>query len=385
MPIKLKQLLTEALDNLYHATEIGKALQILNSDAIKFTYSDSVGAEEKLNRGFPFYLSTSREKYGGYARCRTNNASLPVILVLDAKALERTRGIKMFDVDYWGKDYETPENLRHAETEERVVSDHQAVKGVKRYIQEMHVYVFKRALHDDYRLAIYRGYVPLAMKAKEMGIPTYFYIEGVTDHADPAFRQQRKSMAINGDMLIQILKEIGVYDPAKAPNDAEREMSRWEASDVKDLETLAKVINSPEDFVRIDYSKDKELYNLMDYFTRYQRDLISHFGTKIHNLRGKHPEVFQDIAKAIRGQKYKNFKQAVLTTSEILMFLTTADRQFKTGKLEHIVNSYQLERHPEARREVARYLTAIKDESELIPYDLAQLAHIFRQHVVFPA
>ena len=135
--IRLKSLLTEALDQLFHATDLNRLLKILQNDAIKLTYADGSDIESKLNQGFPFYLSTSREKFGGYAR-RGGGISNAVVLVLDGRALERVQGIKMVPVDYWAGN--NPNNDKDNETEERVLSQKQALSNVKRYITEIHIY-----------------------------------------------------------------------------------------------------------------------------------------------------------------------------------------------------------------------------------------------------
>lgn len=364
MHIKLSSLLTEALDHLFHATDINKLKKILDSDALKFTYADGSDIESKYNKEFPFYLSTSRERYGGYAR-RGGKIGSEVVLILNGKALERVRGIKMIDVDYWGA--HKPDNRENNETEERVLSQNQAVNGLKKFVSEIHIYLEPRRWNADvsndpkfaYRY-INHQVIPTLEAAETSGLYTYIYIGGTKDNIDQAFRQQRKSYAISPRQAIEFLQkyekssdviqhfvdhaEGDDLEPYKAYK------SSYEERDLKNLETMTDIIIHPEKYAIIEYSTEtKELHNLLSYFVSYRSDLVAHFGSTIHNMRDKHPEIFQTIARGIRKAGFTNLKSALLTTSDILIALKqmvstwNSQRDDHETKVRYIRNSHTLE------------------------------------------
>lgn len=374
--IKLKSLITEALDNLYHATDVSNLLKILETNSFKLTYSDSVSSEEKLNRGYPFYLSTSREKYGGYARGRSDRVSQPVIIVIDGKSVERIRDVKIFDVDYWGKSFETPENLRHGETEERIVSKNQTIDNLKRIVQEIHIFCPKRSfdptISDKSRVSRYiHGIIfPIIEKSKSMNIPTYFYIDGTLKNIEMVFRQLRKNMSMSPtDAKIFFDKILENNSIEKSDEDTKYRRSYFE-KDMFYLETLSKIIEHPEDYVDVDYSKNKDIYEIIEYFIRYKRDLVSHFGTIIHNNRKDHPEVFQVLSKSIRRKGYTSFKTALESTSDLLTAVKYIKHTFenkrddKIKRLKDIINGWELESFDRNKKlNVANYLNSINVEN----------------------
>jgi len=52
--IRLKSLLTEALSELYHATDIWKLLNILKSNSLKLTFAGGSQADQQRKELFPF-------------------------------------------------------------------------------------------------------------------------------------------------------------------------------------------------------------------------------------------------------------------------------------------------------------------------------------------
>jgi hypothetical protein len=62
-------LLTEThLQDLFHATNEHNLLGMLEDDTVKLAFVGGTQSDEFYNRGYPFFLSTMRQKYGNYAR-----------------------------------------------------------------------------------------------------------------------------------------------------------------------------------------------------------------------------------------------------------------------------------------------------------------------------
>ena len=335
--IRLKSLLTEALDQLFHATDLNRLLKILQNDAIKLTYADGSDIESKLNQGYPFYLSTSREKFGGYAR-RGGGISNAVVLVLDGRALERVQGVKMVPVDYWAGN--NPNNDKENETEERVLSQKQVLSNVKRFITEIHIHCNKHhwevSTNNDparsYRF-ITQQLIPTLELTEIAKIPTYVYIGGVRDNIDQAYKQQRKSFAVSAPAAIkffteymQTSDEIQAFVKNAKPEELEpykEYTSSYEQDNMQEIEYFMDMMVAPEKYAALEYSKEtKKAYDVVKYFTNYTSDLLPHFSSNIQNMRSKHPEIFSRLAKAIRAAGFTTLKDALVYTSDILSALT---------------------------------------------------------------
>src|ERR1039458_10292016 len=62
-------LLTEThLQDLFHATGEANLLQILKEDSLKLAFAGGTSPDLSYNKGYQFFLSTMRQKYGNYAR-----------------------------------------------------------------------------------------------------------------------------------------------------------------------------------------------------------------------------------------------------------------------------------------------------------------------------
>ncbi len=335
--IRLKSLLTEALDQLFHATDLNRLLKILQNDAIKLTYADGSDIESKLNQGYPFYLSTSREKFGGYAR-RGGGISNAVVLVLDGRALERVQGVKMVPVDYWAGN--NPNNDKENETEERVLSQKQVLSNVKRFITEIHIHCNKHhwevSTNNDparsYRF-ITQQLIPTLELTEIAKIPTYVYIGGVRDNIDQAYKQQRKSFAVSAADATKffaeyIQKSAEIHNFVKNAKPEELEpykeyTSSYEQDNMQEIEYFMEMLSKPEKYAALEYSaENKKAHDVVKYFTNYTSDLLPHFSSNIQNMRSKHPEIFSRLAKAIRAAGFTTLKDALVYTSDILSALT---------------------------------------------------------------
>lgn len=400
--IRLKSLLTEALDQLFHATDLNRLLKILQNDAIKLTYADGSDIESKLNQGFPFYLSTSREKFGGYAR-RGGGISNAVVLVLDGRALERVQGIKMVPVDYWAGN--NPNNDKDNETEERVLSQKQVLSNIKRYIIEIHIYCnthhWEVSTNNDpersYRFIV-QQLIPTLKLTEAAKIPTYVYIGGDRNNIDQAYKQQRKSFAMSPTDAIKFFNRYvetstEIHNFVKNANPKELEpykeyTSSYEQSNLKELEYFMDMMVAPEEYVAMEYSNEtKAAHDIVKYFTTYTNDLIPHFSSSIQNMRSKHPEIFTRIAKAIRAAGFTTLKGALVYTSEVLSALTQIksiwgyQRDVMSVRLRYIENTDALASfNRNARDRIVELLsTEYRDTFELDEAALKKLADILKR------
>jgi len=155
--ISFKEFLIEGVSPiLYHHTGVHKLVSILKDD--KFRLASDLGtASDQMYKGKkfkPFYFSTSRIKYGGYARSFGNSEQ--VNLVLDGTKLSHNLSGK--SVDYWGPSFRRPSvsldmRLRNQENEDRIFSPTSIIENAHEYIKEIHIMVDKNYLliNSDYK------------------------------------------------------------------------------------------------------------------------------------------------------------------------------------------------------------------------------------------
>lgn len=159
---------------LYHYTRTYNAKKILSSGV--FQLSSTLGSveEQYAPRGYPYFLSTTRSRRGGYHDTIGNDA---VLFVLDGTWY--SRHYKAMPVDYWLN--RNPEQLHHRshEAEDRIFSKESSmsIKGVR----EIHIYVSPDS--EEKTKAWARQDLILA---KQRGIQTYFYTD------ENAWRNQDK-------------------------------------------------------------------------------------------------------------------------------------------------------------------------------------------------
>jgi hypothetical protein len=109
---------------------------------------------------------------------------------------------------------------------------------------------------------------------------------------------------------------------------------------IKELEFISKLISDPELFADEKFDPtDKDLKRIIDYFIYYTNDLVPSISVKIHNMRDKHPEIFQVLAKSVRKHKYKDIKEALLKTSNILKLIRYIKKLGKKINLAQKLNS----------------------------------------------
>jgi hypothetical protein len=153
---------------LYHYTSPAPALRILKSSEFELTSSVGSQVEAKIApKGYPYYLSTTRNKLGDYhARIPGSHA---VMFVLNGTKLSHNYKVK--PVDYWeGMWQRDNANQRTREAEDRVFSKTPTIPTAG-IIKEIHQLVTDQ---DEFRSPVIRQ---LAILAKTQGIPIYFYAD----------------------------------------------------------------------------------------------------------------------------------------------------------------------------------------------------------------
>lgn len=129
----MKQLnisLSGASPILYHLTNQTSALAILKDNEFHLAPATGTAADNKLNKGKMYFLSTARSKTGKYNTLRHGM----VQFVLDG--IKIGQNFKASAVDYWGEQYRGFDGGKY-EMEDRILSDKPTMPSLK-YIKEVH-------------------------------------------------------------------------------------------------------------------------------------------------------------------------------------------------------------------------------------------------------
>ena len=124
----------EALtDIVYHYTSLRFCYRIMESDTI-YLQSALGGQSDNYGNGKMFYLSTTRQRsnVSGYKKDTTGVARLE----LDGRRLNQRYSGK--PIDYWGKDFRTPERF---ETEDRLLSNESEIYPASKYIKRIDILI----------------------------------------------------------------------------------------------------------------------------------------------------------------------------------------------------------------------------------------------------
>ena len=160
----IKQELQESISPVvYHYTTIGPALKILQSG--EFGLSSVLGSVEQqyAPKGYPYFLSTTRTRRGGY---HSTVGSTGVLFVLDGTWFnQRYPG---GSIDYWLNRNPQQSHHREHEAEDRVFSRDATIPITG--VTGLHVYITPDAYPDQ--LAQARQ---LLIAAKRLGIDTKLY------------------------------------------------------------------------------------------------------------------------------------------------------------------------------------------------------------------
>ena len=161
--MKISELLEGISNEVYHYTRINVAAEILTSG--EFILSSAVGNKTETDiapAGYPYFLSTTRSKVGGYHKDPGPDA---VLFVLDGRWYNQR--YKGRPVDYWGDRH----NLygRESEAEDRIFSKEPTIPitGVK----ALHIYLSPK----NEGIGQYARSVMLS--CKNLSIPAYLYTD----------------------------------------------------------------------------------------------------------------------------------------------------------------------------------------------------------------
>lgn len=295
-----QDLLTEThLQDLYHATGESALLQILQDDTIKLTFAGGTAADEHYNRGYPYYLSTMRAKYGNFARGFSGpfGDDIPghydVIIHLDGDAI-KNGGFKTLSMDYWGA------GPGRSEQEERIVSDKPEMKPLSKFIKDIHVYIRKDLEHPYTIDRIHQA----SKLAPQRNIKIYFYPPGTKDY----FRAHRHEKAVTD--VSQILKPA-VYTQDDLEYIAMRKAHAEKYGDrnkADDLEAFIRIYNGDYSKAEEDRSVDERVLRMLRY---YPHDAYATLMATVHNYKKSHLPIFRDIVTMMKKEGVKNFKDLI--------------------------------------------------------------------------
>ena len=177
---------------IYHNTEYSGAVGILKSNTFRLSPALSIGGDRpslKLKRKSGqferidmtkklYFMSTSRIKYGGYARTMGLHQA---VFVLDGQKL--SHNYTAIPVAYWsslmpGSKTPSEELLKRDENEDRLVSNKMEIPNANKYIKQVHVLVDKDL--DKTKTSERYKYFFTQLKeindnAEKLKIPIYFY------------------------------------------------------------------------------------------------------------------------------------------------------------------------------------------------------------------
>ena len=288
-------LLTEThLQDLFHATGETNLLQILKDDALKLAFAGGTAADLSYNKGYQFFLSTMRQKYGNYARDiggKSGYIKNHVVIHLDGNALTAA-GFKVFPIDYWGQGPE------YSEQEERVVANKDEITPLKKFVKDIHVYISPELKHQPTISGIHE----ISNLAPERGVKVYFYRPQDVQY----FKSQRTEKAV-----MDVSK---ILAPAQLSQDDIRNKEWWEDhykkygkhEDNNYLHAFMRIYN--HDYSQVDKSPDK---SVMNWLLWYPHDAIFQLFCDAHNYKPKHIPIFRDIVAAIKKEGLKTFKELI--------------------------------------------------------------------------
>lgn len=161
--MKSREFLFESVSSIiFHYTRVTTALRILESQ--KFELSSTLGSveEQYAPKGYPYFLSTTRTRHGGYHSTIGQDA---VLFELDGNYYnQRYPG---GSVDYWLNRSPTVDHHRAHEAEDRIFSKKSTMPAA---ITQMDVYV-QRDADPEIRARTRK----LLIMAKSKGIPVNFF------------------------------------------------------------------------------------------------------------------------------------------------------------------------------------------------------------------
>tara|TARA_R110000822_G_scaffold138956_1_gene276551 strand:+ start:509 stop:1480 length:972 start_codon:yes stop_codon:yes gene_type:complete len=289
---------SEGVGNLYHTTALQTLNEIIKDDAIRLTFSSAIESEEISNPNTPFFLSTSRKKFGNYASKDFKSEYFPAVTInIDIDKLKKY-GIPFKDWDYWGDSFKKVPDYREEE-EVRIFNKDDKLGPLNKFIDEIHVFVSKSehfAAHTKHNVQNIINSHPK--------VPIYFYDNAL------AYKTQRSEFAI---------KDIGVFvNKLRSPSDEEAE--RW-TDDVRNnkyrdegdflIKTMLKIYAGKFNKDKQDPSPSRYTTEarLFEYVMAY--DGIATIMNDFHGAMRHHPPAFKQWDMAMKKAGVSNTRDFV--------------------------------------------------------------------------
>lgn len=193
---ELSHFLSEGISAvLYHFTGFDSLLKILKDNEFRLTTSIGTPSEVKLQQKYSkdkkfFYLSTTRNKTGGYTLVSAGNFG--AVINLDGRKLSNNYSGSA--LDYWGPDFRKGNPYRF-EMEDRIFHDKPTIPSAKKYIDEIHFHVIQLNQRSKRTLR------KILIELKKSNISYWMYDDG------NAFVTQNKKKAISLNDVNLVSKE----------------------------------------------------------------------------------------------------------------------------------------------------------------------------------
>ena len=150
---------------LFHATDLYKLQEILDSDKFKLTTGIGTEADGEHHKEY-YYLSMTRSRLGDYHVRYGNTGS--VLLTLDGNKLNQRYKTK--PVDYWGEEYRKHKKGSY-EAEDRLFTNDPFIDKASQYIVEIALIIKPDDINDKIKMWLRS----VMLKAKLKHIPLYIF------------------------------------------------------------------------------------------------------------------------------------------------------------------------------------------------------------------
>lgn len=362
--MKLYDLLMEGVMSpvLYHLTTFSSCLDILRDNAFALSSALGTDADMRLQKGKFYFLSTSRIKFGGYARSVSPIGR--VTLELDGRALGYN--YTSVNVDYWGPSWRKVsweagnimQFLRNNENEERIITNDPYIENANRYIKSIHAFLGENP-EEDLKPANIDKIQAVEQAAASRGVDIYFY----TDEEAWKFHNTRKAfMALDdffqdfegyeddgGYRFFSMNDTMALLDIIDATNkDQLDDKAKKMYHRIGDNYTFASDINKvvPEELIR---SVKREIHN--NKTDRKGREVIARI-TGIMNRRGfstieefvqfgvqNATEIHrEDYAELV--EEYRSLADAIVDVMENTKYFKTVDSLDRPGHVDAIIRYF---------------------------------------------
>ena len=289
---------SEGVGNLYHTTALQTLNEIIKDDAIRLTFSSAIESEEISNPNTPFFLSTSRKKFGNYASKDFKSEYFPAVTInIDIDKLKKY-GIPFKDWDYWGDSFKKVPDYREEE-EVRIFNKDDKLGPLNKFIDDIHVFVSKSdtfAGHTKHHVQNIINMHP--------NVPIYFYDNAL------AYKTQRNEFAIqNIEAFINEL-ESASEDETERWNDNSRQQSQRDEGDFL-IKTMLKIYAGKFNKDKQDPSPSRYTTEarLFEYVMAY--DGIATIMNDFHGAMRHHPPAFKQWDMAMKKAGVSNTRDFV--------------------------------------------------------------------------